>query len=82
VSDQPTPALTCLFCDKPQREVKHLVACDKEGVVICDECIGVAMRTLAVKGWIPPSVTITIRPPDAITCPECDAEITEFEVKP
>lgn len=50
--------LKCLFCDKTRREVKHLIAAEKEGVCICDECVGVAMLKMGEAGWAPPWMTI------------------------
>jgi hypothetical protein len=38
------PALRCSFCDKPQGEVKKLIA--GPAVFICDECVGVCSEII------------------------------------
>lgn len=51
----------CLFCHKSRSEVQQLIACEFEGVLICDECVGQAMLVLCAKGWVPPTVNIVRR---------------------
>ena len=43
----------CSFCDKTSKEVRHLVAGPREGLAICDECVGQAVILLVSEGWIP-----------------------------
>jgi ATP-dependent Clp protease ATP-binding subunit ClpX len=43
-----TAMLRCSFCSKTQHDVDKLIA--GPGVYICDECIGLCNKTLAVDG--------------------------------
>jgi len=64
--------ISCLFCGKAKAEVTHLIMGLTEGVAICDECVGQALILLASKGWVPPTIKLTVavavnRSADSIT---------------
>ncbi len=79
----PTPALTCSFCGKSQREVRKLIA--GPAVYICDECIQLAIETIARArseggtttlrcsfcGKSPPKVKMLVAAETARICNEC-----------
>lgn len=76
------PDLECLFCAKTRREVKHLIGAPKEGVFICDECVGLCMQIMSSEGWVPPWIVIKtkMKLKEPIEC-ECGRTITDFEVE-
>ena len=62
-----TARTVCMLCGKTASEVRHMVAgAFSERGAVCDECVGQALILLASKGWVPPTIklTVTVHLPD------------------